>query len=150
MSDVFISYTHADRTVAAALADVFTGRGLSVWWDHEIVIGREYDQEIEAALSAASAVVVLWSRASIASKWVRAEAGMGADRNMLVPVLLDDSPLPLRFRDIQAADLSTWHGDLTHDGMTRLRQSLDRQLVSVGRAPGRLPAPSSPWPDLPS
>jgi hypothetical protein len=38
-----------------------------VWWDREIVPGQHFGQEIERALTAAKAVVVLWSPAAAAA-----------------------------------------------------------------------------------
>ncbi len=64
--------------------------GWSVWWDRELVAGPSFDEKIEAAIREASCVVVAWSQASIAKKWVRAEANEGLEREILVPLLLDD------------------------------------------------------------
>jgi hypothetical protein len=54
--------------------------------------------------------VVLWSRHSIDSNWVVAEASEGWERHVLAPVTLDDSEPPMPFRQTQARDLSQWRG----------------------------------------
>jgi hypothetical protein len=41
---------------------------------------------------------------------VRAEASAAAERGVLVPVLIEAVEPPLEFRNIEAADLTTWHG----------------------------------------
>lgn len=51
--------------------------GYSCWWDRDLVSGARYLVETEAQLKAAKAVVVIWSRTSIASHWVADEAGAG-------------------------------------------------------------------------
>lgn len=55
-------------------------------------------------------VVVLWSQKSVDSDWVRNEAQDGRDRELLVPVIIDDVKLPLEFRRIQTANLVAWPG----------------------------------------
>ena len=55
-------------------------------------------------------VVVLWSKQSIESDWVRDEAAQGRDRRRLVPLSLDGTLPPLGFRQMQMIDLSDWRG----------------------------------------
>ena len=86
MNDIFISYAREDREKAKAIAALFEAQGWSVWWDRSIPPGRSFDQVIEEALSAAKCVVVLWSRSSAASDWVKTEAAEGLARKILVPV----------------------------------------------------------------
>ena len=107
---VFLSYARADRPRAAALAQALQAAGLEVWWDAEIMGGDAFANSIETALDAADVVVVAWSQASVASDWVRDEAGHGRDRKRLVPVSLDGIVPPLGFRQYHAVDLSQWHG----------------------------------------
>ena len=113
MNDIFISYANADRAVAQSLADALDALGWSVWWDREIPFGKPFDQVIEEELNAARCVVVLWSKDSVRSRWVKAEAAAAADRDRLIPMVIDDSPLPLEFRRIQSAMLPGWNGDRT-------------------------------------
>lgn len=111
MNEVFISYTRNDRPKAEKLARAFESQGLSVWWDREIPAGRTFDDVIEEAIHSAQCILVLWSNESTASRWVRTEAGEGAERGALVPVLIEpDVKIPLAFRRIQAADLTDWNG----------------------------------------
>lgn len=107
---VFLSYARADRARAAKLANALQKSGLTVWWDTMIEGGEAFADSIGQALAAADAVIVLWSRASVASDWVRDEAAQGRDRKRLVPVSLDGSEPPLGFRQYHAIDLSGWRG----------------------------------------
>jgi hypothetical protein len=108
MTEIFISYASEDRERAAGMAQVFEERGWSVWWDRRIPPGRDYAEVIEAALKAARCVVVLWTEAAIASKWVRTEAAEAADRGVLVPALLDEVAIPFEFKRLQAARMIGW------------------------------------------
>jgi len=72
--DVFLSYNREDQARAKLFADAFAAQGLSVWWDVGLRTGEAYDEVTETALRSAKAVVVLWSKKSVQSRWVRAEA----------------------------------------------------------------------------
>ncbi|MCH9669954.1 MAG: toll/interleukin-1 receptor domain-containing protein [Gammaproteobacteria bacterium] len=106
MSDIFISYAREDRAVAQAMAAALDSRGWSVWWDREIRSGEAFDRVIEEALSRARCVIVLWSSASISSRWVRAEAAEGLRRKCLIPIFIEDVRPPLAFRRLHAERLT--------------------------------------------
>jgi hypothetical protein len=114
MSDIFVSYARADKEKAELLANAFSQKGWSVWWDREIPPGKSFDETIENALSSARCVVVLWSKTSVSSRWVKTEAAEGAERGILVPALINNVKIPLEFKRIEAADLSDWQGDSSH------------------------------------
>jgi len=105
MTMVFLSYDREDRAIAGKVAAALEQSGHSVWWDRNIRGGAEFSQEIDRALAAAEAVVVLWSGRSILSAWVRDEAATGRDSGRLVPVRIDGCTPPLGFRQYQAIDL---------------------------------------------
>lgn len=50
-----------------------------------------FDEVIEEALGAAKCVVVLWSKSSASSDWVKGEAAEGLRRKILVPVRIDSA-----------------------------------------------------------
>jgi len=115
MSRIFISYASEDRERARILAQALEQRGWPVWWDREIPLGKVFDEVIEENLARAQCVLVLWSKASVGSRWVRSEASAAAARGVLIPVLLEqDIDIPLQFRLLHAADLSSWEGDAAH------------------------------------
>ncbi len=69
-----------------------------MWWDRKILAGQAFDQTIERELETAKSVVVLWSRHSIASEWVRNEAAVAAERGVqalseAVSALIGGGPL---------------------------------------------------------
>src|SRR5579864_8974197 len=109
--DVFISYAKQDRDRARNLATALQAAGWSVWWDRNIKVGQAFDQAIEHALDSAKSVVVLWSKNSISSEWVKNEAASAAEREVLVPALIDDVKPPLEFRRKQTANLIGWDHD---------------------------------------
>lgn len=111
MADIFISYAHEDRARIEKLSAALEAEGLSVWWDRHIAGGAEFTSECEARLNAAKAVLVAWSKASVASAWVCDEASHGRDRGILAPVTIDGVAPRLGFRSFLTIDLAAWRGD---------------------------------------
>ncbi len=113
MPDIFLSYNRDDQARAQVFAEAFERHGFKVWWDVGLTPGEAYDEVTETALRNAKAVVVLWSKKSVASRWVRAEATL-ADRNKtLVPCMIEPCERPIMFELTQTAELSHWQGDAT-------------------------------------
>ncbi len=108
MADVFVSYSRSDKTRVAPLVRAIEAQGWSVWWDSEISPGQEFDHQITAELKAATAVLVVWTPISVASRWVRGEAREAAERGILVPVRFDGADLPIDVRAIHTTDLDGW------------------------------------------
>jgi hypothetical protein len=115
VSDIFISYSKSDRAKAQVLAKALEREGWSVWWDPKITPGKSFDEVIERALEDARCVIVLWSKKSVSSRWVKAEASEANRREILVPALIeDDARIPLEFRNQHASRLTDWDGRWGH------------------------------------
>ena len=139
---IFLSYAHADRAKAQRLAAILEDSGFTVWWDALIEGGSRFANSIDEALSKADAVVVLWSKHSIDSDWVRDEAAQGRDRHRLVPVSLDGSAPPLGFRQIQVIKLSGWRGRADAPQIESIRRAIS---AALGAAPaGHRPIAAQP------
>jgi hypothetical protein len=139
MSDVFVSYSRKDREYVTKIVDVLETRGWSVWWDPTIRPGQYYDDVIESALTDAKCVVVVWSKNSVGSKWVRTEAGDASDRGVLFPIVIDDARIPLRFRRIQEADLSDWKFEPSHPELDLLLDCIAERLAQAEGISGSRP-----------
>lgn len=86
MADVFISYSQQDRPAVEPIVREFERFGWTVFWDQRVRTGAPFDSVIESELNHASAVLVVWSRASVESEWVRAEATAARNQSKAVPV----------------------------------------------------------------
>jgi len=139
MNDIFLSYASSDRSVAKKFADALESRGWSVWWDREIPIGENFDRVIEEELNAARCAVVLWSKESVRSRWVRAEASSAAGRGCLIPVLIEQALIPLEFTHIQAAELLNWNGETALPEFVRLVAAIEQTIANP--LPNRVPIP---------
>ena len=89
MTDIFISYSRADRPRIEKLAAALVNEGFDVWWDRHIAAGTHFSKETEAKLNNAKTVIVAWSKASVESMWVADEADVGKRGGKLVPIAID-------------------------------------------------------------
>jgi len=135
MSDIFISYAREDRGKAKALAELFQQQDWSVWWDRNIPPGRSFDEVIEEALGAAKCVVVLWSKNSASSDWVKGEAAEALQRKILVPARIESANVPLEFRRLQTVDLSDWRGDAGHPELGGFLEAVAANIKGVVQRP---------------
>ena len=74
MANVFISYSDTDKTTVKRISAILEAKGYSVWWDQHIEIGNKFDRVIEEELKQADCVLVVWTKRSVQSEWVRLEA----------------------------------------------------------------------------
>jgi adenylate cyclase len=139
MADIFVSYARSDRARVAPLVAAIEAKGWSVWWDPEIAAGQQFDDQIDAELQAASAVLVVWTPTSVVSRWVRGEARDAAERGILVPVRFEDARLPIDVRAIQTTDLDKWGEDPAsapfQDLLRSLGNVIKRQRASAASTP---------------
>ena len=150
MADIFISYKSDDREKAKQFANAFTRAGMTVWWDAQLRTGEAYDEVIDRELNSSNCVVVLWSEASVKSRWVRAEANIAERRGILLPTRIDETEPPLQFQLIQTADMSSWNGDpdapIIHTFISMVKDALGRTYYSYDESPsqtGTLPSAES-------
>jgi hypothetical protein len=120
MTDVFVSYSHQDREIADRLVARLKARGWTVYWDPHLRTGDEWKETVEAKVREACTVVVLFSTAASRSQWVRAEAAIGKERGVLLPVLLDMSQPPDDFSMFQGSNLAGWDGTSEPTGLLDL------------------------------
>jgi TolB-like protein len=143
--EVFLSYNRDDQAIASRFAEGFEREGFKVWWDQTLRSGEAYEEVTENALRGAKAVVVLWSKKSVVSRWVRAEATL-ADRNRtLMPAMIEPCERPIMFELTQTADLSKWGGEA--NDRTWLAFLADvRRFVRAGGTEPVAPVPAAPMP----
>lgn len=99
--NVFLSYRSVSRTWVLHLYDVLHGLGHKVFIDQRVLkAGDPLIDELEAALGASQAGILIWTNATRDSDWVRREYRVLESRSddkqgfQFVPIKLDDSRLP--------------------------------------------------------
>jgi len=120
---VFITYNHKDKEFAERLALELVRRDIKVWKDSwRIGVGDSLIQKIQQGLEDVRFFCVIFSRNSLQSEWVKRELTAALLREiedrkaMILPVVIDDSKLPLFVRDKFYAD---FRGDFD-DALTQL------------------------------
>lgn len=104
MAKIFVSYSHADRKTAESLANRLRETGVRVWLDMwEIGIGESILDKVSEGISTSDFLVVLLSKASVSSNWVKEELAQGsvmlAERGaFILPLLLEKCEIPLFLR----------------------------------------------------
>ena len=121
--------------MARRLAEALGREGYSVWWDREILPGKSFDEIIKERLDAAQCLIVLWSKASVSSDWVRDEAAEGLRRKILVPVVIAEVEIPLGFRRVQVSNLTSWRGQRPDQEFDLLLASVAGLLGGAGKQP---------------
>ena len=100
--------------------------GASVWFDQlDIAPGSEWDEAIEAALDAASRVILVLSPVSVKSSNVRNEISFALDKEKtILPVLHQPCEIPLQLRRVQYID---FHQNY-RAGLMQLSEHLQRPI----------------------
>jgi adenylate cyclase len=144
MSEIFVSYARSSAEQARRVADALRALGYEVWRDDEIPAHRAYTDVIQERLSAAAAVVVIWSADGANSEWVRSEADRARADRKLVQLTIDRARLPMPFDQLQCADLTDWSGDLNATGWRQVVSGIAALVAGAQTAPTAAPAPPVP------
>lgn len=135
MSDVFISYKREDLARVELLNALLADLEVPAWFDAGIEVGADWESRIHQEIDSARAMIVCWSFAALASPWVVKEAMIGHERNILVPVRVQQCALLAPFDTLQTADLTQWEGEPDHPEiqkvLARLGQLLDRKNLAL-------------------
>src|SRR5262249_33596905 len=108
MSDIFISYKREAQRLARKLADAHEREGWTAWLHLNLRSGEHFDEVIEKALNEAKCVIVMWSKLSVQSRYVRNEATYALEKGKLVPVAIETVGLPFRFKGVHTPSLLGW------------------------------------------
>lgn len=141
MARIFISYAHDDQAAAKRIVDALAREGLVAWWDHEIPPGRTWDEVIGQRIAAADVVMVIWSRHSVGSNFVKEEAQLAYEAGKLLPLRIEDVEPPVGFRRVHAANLIGWRGDAQFQPWRAALGEIHQRLNSPPRP---APRPNQP------
>ena len=133
MADIFISYKREEAEQARRLSGVLEQFGFSVWWDSALLSGEEFRGVIREMIDNSTIVIVLWSPLAVKSIFVIDEATHAQRSDKLLPVFLEECELPFGFGNQHADNLSNWDGQISHDGFSRLLQSVEKTTGKKAR-----------------
>lgn len=107
----FICHASEDKLVVRRLAEFVAQQGADVWLDEkEIKVGDSIVQKVSEGLENASHLIVVLSANSVTKPWVTKELSAALMRQLgqrsvaVLPLRLDNSPLPMLLADIKYAD----------------------------------------------
>lgn len=110
----FVSYSHSDKEFAHQLADDLIHSGVDIWIDKwEMSLGDSLIQKIFLeGLDKSDFILILLSRNSIQSKWVKEELNAAIikrieDLTRVIPIILESVDIPLPLRSIFWIDMSS-------------------------------------------
>ncbi|MGN6369285.1 MAG: toll/interleukin-1 receptor domain-containing protein [Phycisphaerae bacterium] len=111
---VFISHSSKDKPFIRRLTSDLTKSDVKVWLDEQnIMVGDSISERISQALAKSDFFVITISKHSTGSDWVQRElnASIMAELSKrsihILPIRLDDSPMPTLLTDKMYADFST-------------------------------------------
>jgi hypothetical protein len=131
LADIFISYARADADQARKFVTSFKAHGWSAWWDmRNLKAGDRVSDEIKREINKSRCAVVLWSKNSVNSHYVMAEASLAAKRGILVPLRIDQAQIPFEFDGYHVLDLSKWSGSQNNPKFLELTEAINNKLGS--------------------
>ncbi len=104
--DVFISYKKEERDLADLVAQALENSGYRQVSDLAIDTGDSFPLAIDRMIRQARLTVVLWTEASVQSRWVLEEAFLARDLGRYLGVFVDRVELPAGLRTEQGLDLA--------------------------------------------
>jgi TIR domain len=110
----FICHSSADKDVVRRLAADLRRSGIEAWFDEwEIRPGDSIIDKINEGISGCEVFIVVISKNSVASRWVREELNAAVirrirDQARLIPVRLDNSEVPALLSSLKHVDLSRY------------------------------------------
>lgn len=122
MADVFISYSKSHVELTRELAKELEAKGLTVWWDTDLLAGELFRHRIIQEIKACKAAIVIWTRESVHSDYVLSEAERARVAGKLIQLRtadLDPSELPPPF-------------DTSHASLTEDRKAIYGALAKLG------------------
>lgn len=134
--EVFVSYRRSDGARIGPLVDYLRGQGLRLFVDVlEIGPGDDIVAKLDSAIRRARCGIVFVSRPYVESTWALRELQMllRSENCRILPVLLDDVPLPESIENVCTIDLRGFEGPPDHavlrelDALVRTCRSLAQE-----------------------
>ncbi|MEB2774059.1 toll/interleukin-1 receptor domain-containing protein [Algoriphagus sp. D3-2-R+10] len=144
--NVFLSYSRNNVAEAKQIQQLLLEKGIAVWRDQESIYGgQQWPKAIGEGIANHSLFVLLWSKEAANSHFVEFEWNTAlALRKVLIPVQLDETPLPPSLQAIHSVSyISFLNTDYLQEQLTKITEpDLDQQNKVIEKL-GQIPAGSS-------
>lgn len=138
---VFISYSHKNSRRAERLAKALKAHGIQVWFDQwDILVGHNLADQIYSAITSADFLLVLLTKASVNSRWVKEELDFAKMRELesggtvIIPLMYEQCELPPSLKTKVPADFTSSF----EDGFTNITRMLIARPPEKARSDGPL------------
>lgn len=129
MTIAFLSYAEQDNKIAKKISSDLTDHGVKIWFDQqEILVGDSLIERIKEGINRADYLLVLLSKNSNQSNWVRQEIGVAFERfkneetTAIIPIQIDDTPVPEKFQNIRYVSLSSGYENAINEIIQRIKR----------------------------
>lgn len=135
---VFLSYSRRNKKFVYKLARDLRARGIDVWVDvGDLRGGTNWEEALEEAIKSSSAMILVMSKPSLNSKYVRQEIAWAEKYNKpIIPLDYKKTKIPTdlgpRLGSYQYIDLRNWGYDRS---LTDIISALDNHQINVTAAP---------------
>lgn len=145
---VFVSHSSRDKPFVERLVTDLAARGVPVWYDKlDVRVGDSVTGSINEGLGASKYFLIVLSKASVVSRWVREELDAALMRQVaeggtfLLPVLLEECEVPPLLAHRRYADFRSEYEHGLNDLLGVWGKDREATLVVSGK-------PLYPWPDI--
>lgn len=147
MTKVFISYSRQDNTFAHRLAQDLRNAGQTVWMDVSTLrAGQDWADEIDRAVRACDALILVVSPDSMKSEWVSKETILAMNlKKSIVPVICRQTDLPVHLIDIQYIDFQGRYNEALRQLVQVLSALSATGSPPAGPPPSWQPSPKRKW-----
>ena len=106
--NIFLSYSHEDKEIVGPIFSILKLASEKIFLDQKVIKpGDEWEVVLASALENMKTLILFWCAHSSASDNVRKEYSYAlANSKKIVPVLLDDTPVPNNISQFQWIDYS--------------------------------------------
>jgi TPR repeat protein len=128
---VLISYARHDIIKVTGLVRALRAERMHVWWDRELEPGHAWRRILLDKLHTVDAMIVCWSSHAAKSQYVHAEALLGLERALLVPIRIEPCQPPEPFSEIQTLNLIDWRFDRENVVFRSLLSAIHRNFEEI-------------------
>lgn len=108
---MFICHASEDKPIVRRFAEFIQYHGVAVWLDErEIKVGESIIEKVSEGIESATHLIIFLSANSVTKPWVTKELSSALMRQLgqrsisILPLRIDESPLPILLSDIKYAD----------------------------------------------
>lgn len=109
---IFIIYNHEDSQIVKVIANDLKSKKFDVLLDLDLIKpGENINDKINYAIKKSNKIIVIFSKKSWDSKWVKAELGKVLEmQKSVIPVIIsEDFTIPDEMKNIKYADLTNYN-----------------------------------------